>query len=266
MSTPTDYLTIVDRYTRAYIHSLLLKEEELMSRTSPIIIEEDVLRSKQSSVSSLPREDDHSTSDSAPTVPLESVVPPSMVPPSLGGSSNSSGFALSPIPEDRVSSPPASPGLDLGPSPDSGVDIRAASDALRPITANGRLRGKNFFLTAPRCTIAPESALEKCRSVLGNHVKSAIFVRERHSDGTFHLHGSVCLEKRMYLAPDITDQIFGKHANIQVSLDDSDAAVFTDVLQHRNLTDFALYMFNASYCDILTVLEEIADVSSDESE
>lgn len=142
--------------------------------------------------------------------------------------------------------------------------LREATNALPP--PKGTIRGKNFFLTAPQCNVHADVALENLRNILGNSVKEALFVRETHKDGSYHLHGAFSLEKREYLSNTLTNKIFGKHGNFQVTVDNDTFDHAYEVLDHRDLSDYALYMFNGDHCTLLFILQEMADVSVEGSE
>jgi len=80
-----------------------------------------------------------------------------------------------------------------------------------------RLNCRNVFLTYPRCDTLPE--------VLGQHVAAIFptkyihFVRERHQDGSFHLHGLVLWVDKHNVRNERIFDYNGSHPNIQPARD-----------------------------------------------
>lgn len=59
-----------------------------------------------------------------------------------------------------------------------------------------RLRGKNLFLTYPKCDLLPDLALSFLQTVVSlNGMKSYIVAQESHKDGSSHLHCFLVLEE-----------------------------------------------------------------------
>lgn len=117
--------------------------------------------------------------------------------------------------------------LDYDYKPDSGLSVR----------------GKNFFITAPQCTIPPTYILAKLTTEFEVRLDSALVVRELHKDGSFHLHVSLCLGTRSYLGNEFCLRIFDKHANIQV-LSGSRERIYDalcDSVEHDYPVSYCLY-------------------------
>lgn len=63
------------------------------------------------------------------------------------------------------------------------------------------LNAKNFFLTYPRCPITPDDALEHIRSLpcVGIRPFHHCIARERHQDGSYHLHVILSFRRSLHL-------------------------------------------------------------------
>ena len=93
------------------------------------------------------------------------------------------------------------------------------NDRRRKKRATFRLKGKKLFLTWPKCDTAPEVVLERILGLPGG-VKWAVVSREKHLDGTWHLHAAVWLSKGVDTqVPTYLDFLAGAHGNYQVARD-----------------------------------------------
>lgn len=105
------------------------------------------------------------------------------------------------------------------------MEDTSSADAATTTSTNRRfrVRGKQLFLTYPRCTLSPDAALAQLQSLLGNRLSEWIIARENHKDGGQHLHIFLRLRDRLdtsdphYL--DLSDSTTSStyHPNIQAA-------------------------------------------------
>jgi len=95
-----------------------------------------------------------------------------------------------------------------------------------------RLRGKNLFLTYPKCDLPPDLALSFLQMVVSQSgMKSYIVARELHKDGSSHLHCFLVLEEpfdttspNAFDLPGENGVVF--HGNYQVARDQGKVAKY----------------------------------------
>jgi len=81
-----------------------------------------------------------------------------------------------------------------------------------------RLRGKQFFLTYPQCSVTKESTLTKIKETFKENLRFAVVSEEDHQDGTPHLHVALNLHKEIdWRTCTKMDALTGQHGNYQTS-------------------------------------------------
>lgn len=88
----------------------------------------------------------------------------------------------------------------------------------RPVGSRFRLQGKRFFFTWPRCSVDAKDAL--AHVLAWRPCDQAMVAREKHADGTPHLHALIWLTKRCDLSSYASlDRILDCHGNYQAMKD-----------------------------------------------
>ena len=75
------------------------------------------------------------------------------------------------------------------------------------------LRGKQFFLTYPKCTVTKEYTLQKIVEKWRTTLKYAVVAQELHKDGTDHLHCLIVLTRRTSASFSTLTSLTGKHGD-----------------------------------------------------
>lgn len=77
-----------------------------------------------------------------------------------------------------------------------------------------RLNAKNLFLTYPHCESTPVQVLANVKLFFGDRLEYVVIGREKHKDGTPHLHIALGLTRKVnFRDPHVLDSIAGKHGN-----------------------------------------------------
>jgi hypothetical protein len=86
---------------------------------------------------------------------------------------------------------------------------------LRKTMKKYRLAAKNIALTYPKCELEKEKVLEFLQCKLGGNLENYIISREKHLDGSSHIHGYISLIKVVNIQDVRYFDVEGHHGNYQ---------------------------------------------------
>lgn len=75
--------------------------------------------------------------------------------------------------------------------------MRLTDRTRAPEVGQGQIQAMGWFLTWPKCDLSPQEALEKLQASATTPIREYVVAREKHEDGSFHLHAFLKYEKKI---------------------------------------------------------------------